>query len=224
MTCRAVFFDLDGTLVDTNRLHVEAWVQAFADAGHDIDPERIAAQIGKGADNLVPTLLPGANEDTAEALGDAHGRIFKDRFLETAAAFPQAQELVERVHASGRLVALASSAGKDELDHYQQLLGIAGLVDVVTTIDDVEHSKPAPDIFAVALKKANGIAADAVVVVGDSPFDMEAAKRCGMTPVAVRSGGFSDDVLREAGAAVIYDDVADLLAQFDESLLAAGED
>jgi membrane protein len=220
MTCRAVFFDLDGTLVDTNQLHVDAWVQAFADAGHRIEPERIAGQIGKGADNLVPALLPGADEATAEALGEAHGRIFKDRYLHTAAPFPQAHALVARVHASGRLVALASSAGKEELDHYQQLLDLAGLVDVVTTIDDVEHSKPAPDIFAVALKKAGDIAAADVVVVGDSPFDMEGARRCGMTAVAVRSGGFDDAALSKAGAAAIYDDVAELLARFDGSLLA----
>lgn len=214
---RAVLFDLDGTLVDSNRLHVDAWVEAFADAGHRIDPARIAGQIGKGADNLVPALIPGADDDMAETLGDAHGRIFKARYLHTVRPFPDARALVERVHASGRMVALASSASAEELDHYQELLGLAGLVDVVTTIDDVGTSKPAPDIFTVTLRKAGLEAAD-VVVVGDSPFDLQAAAKAGMRAIGVRSGGFGDDALADALA--IYDDVAALLADFDASPLA----
>lgn len=213
---RAIFFDLDGTLVDSNRLHVDAWVEAFAEGGHTIDPERIAGQIGKGADNLVPELIPGADEDMAEKLGDAHGRIFKAHYLDQVRPFPQARALVERVHASGRSVALASSASTEELDHYQELLDLAGLVDVVTTIDDVGTSKPAPDIFTVALRKAGLEAADAIVV-GDSPFDLQAAAKAGMRAVAVRSGGFSDDAL--TGAVAIYDDVAALFADFDASPL-----
>ena len=214
---RAIFFDIDGTLVDSNRLHVEAWVEAFAEAGHEIDRERIAGQIGKGADNLVPELIPGADEKTAETLGDAHGRIFKNRYLDRVRPFPQARALVERAHAAGRLVALASSASEEELKHYCTLLDLADLVDVATTIDDVGNSKPAPDIFSVALKKAGLDAAD-VIVVGDSPFDMQAAAKAGMAAVAVRSGGFSDDAL--TGAVAIYDDASALLAGFDASPLA----
>jgi membrane protein len=220
MSCRAVFFDLDGTLVDSNGFHAEAWVQAFADAGHAIAPEHIAGQIGKGADNLVPALLPEVDAETVQALGDAHGRIFKARYLPQVRPFPQARALVEHVHATGRLVALASSAGGEELEHYQALLGLDGLVDVVTTIDDVEHSKPAPDIFAVALRKAEGIAAGEVVVIGDSPFDMAAARRCAMTAVGLRSGGFADEVLLQAGADMVFDSVADVLARYDQTPLA----
>lgn len=218
---RAVFFDIDGTLVDSNRLHVDAWVQAFADAGHQVDAEKVAGQIGKGADNLVPEMLPDADEDTAEKLGDAHGDIFKDRYLDSVRAFPDARALVEHAHRAGHVVALASSASEGELDHYCKLLDLAGLVDVTTTIDDVGNSKPAPDIFTVALRKAKDVEAADVVVVGDSPFDMQAARTCGMTAVAVRSGGFDDAALTEAGATAIYDDAADLLRRFDASPLAA---
>lgn len=221
---RAVFFDIDGTLVDSNTLHVEAWVRAFAEAGHRVEPRAIAGQIGKGADNLVPALLPDTDDVTAERLGDAHGAIFKQRYLDEVRPFPDARALIARVHATGRLTALASSASQEELDHYCRLLDLAGLVDVTTTIDDVGTSKPAPDIFTVALKKASGpaaqIAAHEIVVVGDSPFDMQAARKAGMTPIAVRSGGFDDRALLEAGAATIYDDVTDLLIRFDDSLLA----
>ena len=217
--CKAVFFDIDGTLVDSNALHVEAWRRAFADAGHDIGAEAIAGQIGKGADNLVPALIPGTSEEDAEKLGDAHGTIFKGEYLKQVRAFPQARELVQRVHDSGRMVVLASSASKEELEHYQKLLGIEDLVDVTTTSDDVETTKPAPDIFAMARDKAD-VPADAVIVVGDAPYDMEAAAKCGMTRVAVRSGGFDDTTLREAGAQFIYDDAAALLAKFDGSPLA----
>lgn len=214
----AVFFDIDGTLVDSNNLHVEAWVRAFADAGHEVARERIAGQIGKGADNLVPALIPGASEEDAEAIGDRQGAIFKADFIDRVRPFPKAHDLVARVHQAGLTMVLASSAGKEELKHYCDLLDIGNLVDVATTIDDVGTSKPAPDIFAVARDKAD-VPADTVTVVGDSPFDMDAARTCGMRRLAVRSGGFDDAALTEAGAQAIYDDVAALLAGFDASPL-----
>ena len=220
MRCQAVFFDLDGTLVDSNNLHVAAWVEAFADAGHDVAPEAIAGQIGKGADNLVPALIPGADARTARKLGDRHGAVFNDRYLAQVRAFPGARDLVARVRDSGRKVMLASSASQTELDHYVKLLELKGLIDADTTIADVSHSKPAPDIFVAARGKIGSIAPDAIVVVGDTPYDMEPARYCGMVPVAVRSGGFGDEELRRAGAAALYDDVATLLAGFGESLIA----
>lgn len=218
MQITAIFLDLDGTLVDSNQRHVDAWVRAFAEGGHDLPAERIAGQIGKGADQLVPALIDGASDDEAETLGDAHGRIFKRDHLHQVTALPGARDLVQRVHDSGRLVVLASSAGEEELAHYCDLLGIGELVDFSTSIEDVEASKPAPDIFAVARDKA-GVSADAVVVIGDSPFDMEGAARCGMVALGVRSGKFADQVLKDAGAHAIYDDAADIVARWDETLM-----
>jgi membrane protein len=216
---KAVLFDIDGTLIDSNRLHVEAWVQAFADAGHVIDREAIAAQIGKGADNLVPALLPDADEAAAEALGEAHGAIFTGRFIAEARPFPDAAALLRRVHADGRIVVLASSASRQELDHYVELLGVGDIVAAGTSSDDVEATKPAPDIFAVALKKA-GVRGDEAVAVGDTPYDAIAAGKAGMGTVAVLSGGFAQGVLREAGATAVYADVATLLAEYEGSPLA----
>ena len=218
MRIKAALFDIDGTLVDSNALHVTAWARAFREAGHVIDQASIRAQIGKGADMLVPALLPGADEDTAETLGERHGAIFKGEYLDQVRPFPHARDLLARVRDSGRQVVLASSASRAELEHYLDLLDARDLVAANTSIDDVERSKPAPDIFAVALGKLDGVAAAAAVAVGDTPYDIEAAGGSGIATIALRSGGFADAALAEAVAT--YDDVAQLLAGFDRSPLA----
>jgi len=214
---KAVLFDLDGTLVDSNEAHVDVWDRVFRDAGHPVEVAAVRGQIGKGGDLLVPTLLPYLATDEQEALATAHGDRFKAGWLPRIGPFPRAHDLLARVKGSGRQVVLASSASGGELDHYIALLDATKLVDAKTSIDDVETSKPAPDIFGAALKKARVTAGEAVVV-GDTPFDIEGAAKAGIAAVAVRSGGFSDDAL--AGAVAIYDDVADLLARFDGSPLA----
>jgi len=213
----AVLFDLDGTLVDSNEAHVEVWEQVFREAGQPIGREVIRGQIGKGGDLLVPDLLPELDEKAHQALADRHGELFKAEWLDRIVPFPGAHDLLARVHARGAQLVFASSASTAELKHYLTLLDAEALVDARTSIDDVGTSKPAPDIFAVALDKA-GVAAERALAVGDSPFDVEAARKAGLATVAVRSGGFSDDAL--AGAVAIYDDVADLLARFEDSPLA----
>ena len=216
---KAVLFDLDGTLIDSNDLHVLAWRQAFGEAGHDVPAAAIHRQIGKGGDNLVPALLPHMPSSEQQALTASHGRLFKHLFLGQALPFPDARRLLERVDADGRRVVLASSATDEELDHYVGLLGIGDIVAGRTSIDDVAVSKPAPDIFAVALKRA-GVAADEAVAVGDTPYDILAAGRAGIGTVAVLSGGFPRRDLVAAGATAIYDDVARLFAKYDGSPLA----
>jgi membrane protein len=215
---RAVLFDLDGTLVDSNDLHLDAWDIVFREAGIEVGRDAIRGQIGKGGDLLVPTLAPGLDEDAQEKLADRHGAVFKERFLDTVRPFSDAAALVRRVHASGAKVVLASSASSDELDHYVDLLGIGELVAATTTSDDVETTKPAPDIFGVAVGKLDGIDAAEAIVIGDTPYDIEAAGKAGMRAIAVRSGGFDDAAL--AGAVAIYDGSGELLAEWDESPLA----
>jgi membrane protein len=215
---RAVLFDLDGTLVDSNDLHLDAWDIVFREAGIQVDRDAIRGQIGKGGDLLVPTLAPGLDEDAQEELADRHGAVFKERFLDTVRPFPDATALVRRVHASGARVVLASSASGDELDHYVDLLGIGELVAAATTSDDVETTKPAPDIFGVAIGKLDGIDAAEAIVIGDTPYDIEAAAKAGMRAIAVRSGGFDDAAL--AGAVAIYDGAGELLAGWEQSPLA----
>ncbi len=213
MPILAILFDIDGTLVDSNDFHTDAWVEGFSKHGHDIPRDTIRGQIGKGADMLVPTLIPGASEDEAETLGDAHGEAFKGKYLDRVRPFPQARDLLARVHGAGLKVALASSASQGELDHYVELLGIADFVDATTTIDDVNKSKPAGDIVAIALEKL-GVAPGEALFVGDTPYDIEAGAKCGVATIAVLSGGFSRDTL--TGARAVYDDPAALLAVFPD--------
>jgi HAD superfamily hydrolase (TIGR01509 family) len=165
----------------------------------------------------VPALVPDADAALREKLGDAHGEIYQGRFLNAVKPFADAHALLARVHAAGQRVVLASSASKSDLDHYIDLLDARDLLAATTCADDVAHTKPAPDIFAMALKKVAPLGADEVIVIGDTPYDIEAAAKCGIAAIGVRSGGFTDDVLMRAGAVALYDDVAALLAGYDAS-------
>ena len=216
---RAVLFDIDGTLIDSNDLHVAAWVQAFAEAGHPVEAPAVRRQIGKGGDNLVPALAPGLSDAEQAALAQSHGRLYKQLFLDRARPFPHAADLLRRTRDDGRQVVLASSASADELDHYVGLMGVADLVDARTSIDDVETSKPAPDIFATALARA-GVGAAEAVAVGDTPWDVRSAGGAGIGTVALLSGGFAREELEAAGADAIYADATDLLARYAASPLA----
>ena len=217
MQIKAVIFDIDGTLVDSNELHVTAWGEVLRQAGHSFERERLHAQIGKGGDNYVPALLPDASECEVDRIKDAHRELFTGQYIGKVKAFSGARELLQCVRESGRKVVLASSASAEELKHHLKTIGGEDLIDATTSKDDVEHSKPCPDIFAAALEQA-GVSASEAVVVGDTPYDIEAARRVGIGTVAVRSGGFSDE---ELGAAIaIYDDVGALLADFDRSPLS----
>jgi HAD superfamily hydrolase (TIGR01509 family) len=219
---KAILFDIDGTLVDSNDFHVLAWEEAFAGIGVSFDRQTIHDQIGKGTDKLVPTLLPDLDGGAVEQLGDAHGKAYKTKFLAKAKPFADARALLAHAHGNGQQVVLASSASGEELDHYLDLLEARDLVGEATSGDDVEQTKPAPDIFAAALAKLDGLSPDEVIVVGDTPYDIEAATKCGMAAIAVRSGGFPDAVLERAGAIAIYDDAAALLAGYAASPLGAG--
>lgn len=219
MPFKAVLFDIDGTLVDSNDMHVMAWEEAFAKVDQHFERQVIHDQIGKGTDKLVPSLLPDLDDDAIDELGQAHGAVFKDRYLKNVKPFPGAHAILDYAHKRGLQVVLASSASGEELDHYLQLLDAHDLVSAATSSDDVEQTKPAPDIFATALARLTDVKADEAIVIGDTPYDIEAAARCGIAAIAVRSGGFPDDILKRAGAIAIYDDVAALLTDYDTSPL-----
>jgi membrane protein len=218
---KTILFDIDGTLVDSNDLHVLAWDEAFRAAGHEFDRETLHDQVGKGADNYVPALLPDLPEAEQQRLGDEHGRVYKDRYIAQAKPFPGARDLLQRCREVGYKVVLASSASGEELEHYLKLLDAADLVDAHTSADDVGSSKPCPDIFDTARQKV-GVEPDEALVIGDTPFDIEAAAKAGMRTIAVRSGKFPDEAL--AGAVAIFDDVGHLLARFDASPLSRVEE
>lgn len=219
MEIEAILFDIDGTLVDSNEQHVNAWSFAFREEGHPQELDDIRAQIGKGGDLLVPELLPDVDEAIRKRISERHGDHFKDIYLENVRAFERAAELIERVHASGRKVVLASSAKQDELEHYVELLGVKSLIDAATSIDDVVTSKPEPDIFGVALEKV-GVAPSNALVVGDTIYDVDAALRAGVATVGVTSGPFDERQLKDAGAIAVFADVASILREFDRSPLA----
>jgi HAD superfamily hydrolase (TIGR01509 family) len=214
---RAALFDVDGTLVDTNDLHTAAWREAFLHFGHDFALETIRAQVGKGGDNLIPTLIPGIAEAKVEEVDQYRGELFKRDYLPRAMPFPGVRPLFERLVGDGVRIVLASSSSKAEVDFHLSLIGCSDLVSAVTTRDDVESSKPCPDIFAAALGKVAPLTAEEAIVVGDTPWDVKAAARAGLRTIGFLSGGFEEEVLREAGAAFIFEGPQDLLARYATS-------
>jgi HAD superfamily hydrolase (TIGR01509 family) len=218
---KAILFDVDGTLIDSNDLHATAWREAFLHFGVDIPLESVRGQIGKGGDNLMPALLP---PDLLEAKGEDieayRGDLFKRDYLPRVVPFPGVRDLFERLAADGKTIVLASSAKADELHFHLGVIGAEDLVAATTSADDVDSSKPDPDIFQAALKKA-GAGPDEAVVVGDTPYDIQAACKAGLRTLAFRSGGFPEEALRQAGAVEIWDGPADLLANYDRSLIGS---
>jgi membrane protein len=219
MAAKAVFFDLDGTLVDSNELHVLAWAEAIEMAGLRVARSALRNEIGKGADKLIPALFPELGDRQRDLLAKAQGRIFKTRFLRHIRPFRDANALLSRLYATGCKIFLVSSASRKEADHYTRLLGIQDLLSGVASLDDAEQSKPAADLFELGLKLADPVGPKDVLAVGDTPYDIEAAAKCGIETLAVRSGGFADESLQ--GALSIYTDVQELLERFAISPLGA---
>jgi HAD superfamily hydrolase (TIGR01509 family) len=216
---RAVIFDLDGTLLDSVDLHALAWQEALLRFGHDVSFEKVRGQIGKGGDKLIPVFLSADDQrDHGEKLEQWRGNRFKTEYLPLVRPFSAVPNLLRRVREAGLQIAIASSAKKDEVDEYLDIARIVDLVDLTTSSDDVEESKPAPDIFEIVLKKLKIDGADAVAI-GDTPYDAEAAGKAGVRTVGVLCGGFTEDELRKAGCAEVYPGPAALLACFEHSLL-----
>jgi HAD superfamily hydrolase (TIGR01509 family) len=214
-TGAGVLFDMDGTLVDTNYLHTLAWSRALGEAGEWAPMNAIHRLVGMGGDNLVPTLL-GHECPAAERARAAHYR----ELVSEARPFPGAGELVRVAHERGLTTAVATSSPSQELDAMLDLLDLVGVVDATTTADDVESSKPGPEVFLVAMTKAS-LDPTRTVAVGDSTWDVQAAQAAGIGCIGVESGGFSRHELNEVGALHVYRDVNELRQQLLTSPLAA---
>jgi HAD superfamily hydrolase (TIGR01509 family) len=216
---RAAILDVDGTLVDTNYHHAIAWYRAFRQHGVVLPVWRIHRHIGMGGDQLVRALC---GEDVEEERGDDIRTAEKPLYLsliDEVEPFEGARELIATLKERGHTVVLASSAKENEVDHYIDALAARDLADDWTTSADVEATKPAPDLVHAALAKAGADSEDAVML-GDSTWDCEAAKRAGVASIALLTGGYADEELREAGAVAIFESIAELREQLDETPLA----
>jgi HAD superfamily hydrolase (TIGR01549 family) len=212
----AAILDIDGTLVDTNYHHAIAWYRAFRRHEIVLPLWRIHRHIGMGGDQVVAAL---GGEGVEETLGDDIRAAEKDLYLELleeVETFDGARDLVVTLKERGHTVVLASSAKAHEVDHYLDLLDARELVDAWTTSADVEATKPEPDLVVSALEKAGS---DEGVMVGDTTWDCEAAKRAGIPAVAVLTGGFSVQELTDAGAAAVFESIAELRERLDETPL-----
>jgi HAD superfamily hydrolase (TIGR01509 family) len=221
MRYRAMLFDLDGTLVDTNRAHVDAWMKTLAAYGHPVPEERIWEEVGKGGDQLVPSVLPDASERETKMLKDGE----KKAFLQTAArshfkTFPGAEELLDELRARGVTLALATSSGKDVIGAIFTSADrdLRPCFHVMVDGDDVESSKPAPDIVQEAVKRT-GFAAKECAMIGDTPYDASAALKAGVAAMGVLTGPASEAVLREAGATRVFRDLVEMHAALERGEL-----
>jgi HAD superfamily hydrolase (TIGR01549 family) len=208
----AAIFDLDGTLVDSNELHVQAWQETFRHFGKEIPVEKLREQIGKGSDQYLPVFLDQKEmREIGKQVDEFRGKIFKKKYLSRVRPFPRVRELLERVRSYGKKIALASSGKADEVEHYQKLIEIKDVVDCQTTADDVAHSKPKADVFIAALRMLGHLSPEQAIAIGDTPYDIEAAKKIDLATIALLCGGFPEEELR---------DPADLLDHYYQSPLA----
>jgi HAD superfamily hydrolase (TIGR01509 family) len=221
MLLRGMIFDIDGTLVDTNPSHIEAWHQAFARLGFQVPPDRIRLEVGKGGDLLVPSIL---GEELEEKVGDPLRKAQKEEFLKIAErvrfrVFPKVPELFQAVRERGIRTALATSSDKK---HLQATIKSAGLdftrlADELVTKDDAEASKPAPDLLFVALEKLD-VSAAQCALVGDTIYDGQASQAAGIAFIAVLSGCTTEAALLEAGACGVWRDTGHIYAELDRVL------
>jgi phosphoglycolate phosphatase-like HAD superfamily hydrolase len=217
---RTAIIDVDGTLVDTNYHHALTWYRAFRQHGVTVPLWRIHRSVGMGGDQLVAAV---AGDEVERDLGDdlraAEGALFMD-VIDQIAPLPEARALLEQLHERGQPVVLASSAKAAEVEYYLDLLDARELAGAWTTAADAEATKPAPDLIDIALERAEGDGEG--VMLGDSTWDCEAARRAGLTTLAVLTGGFGADELREAGAEEVYPSLVELRANLDETALGSG--
>jgi HAD superfamily hydrolase (TIGR01509 family) len=214
---RGVIFDIDGTLVDSNDAHAQSWVDTFAEAGYNVPFEVVRPLIGMGGDKLLPKTI-GIRHDSEEGkkLSARRSAIFRQKYLPHLRPLEGSRALVMRVRADGLKPVVATSANHEELQGLLKAAEVADLMEEKATASDAKRSKPDPDIVEAAIEQA-GIEAADLVMIGDTPYDVEAALRAGVRIIGFRSGGWKDEDL--SGAVEIYDGPADLLANYESSLL-----
>ena len=213
MRTEAMIFDVDGTLIDSNDAHARAWVDALEKNGITCSVDEVRKLIGMGSDKLLPRVASvEMDSQRGKKLLDDRGAIFRERYFNTIGPFAGARALLLRLKEDGVRLAVASSAQEEELGRFLEIAQVRDLIEESTSSDDAEKSKPDPDIVEAALSRL-GSSREATIMVGDTPYDIEAASRARVRSIALRSGGWIDDAL--AGAIAIYDDTSDLLRRYD---------
>jgi HAD superfamily hydrolase (TIGR01509 family) len=207
---RAALLDVDGTLIDANYQHALAWYRAFKRYGIVVPLWRIHRHVGMGGDQLIPALV--GDDVDEDAISDARKEEY-GKLIDEVSPLAGARELIEDLKQRGVTVVLASSSPQDEIDHYLELLDARGLADGWTTDEDVASTKPEPDLVRAALDKAG---TDDAVMIGDTPWDIEAARKAGLETITVITGGFSEQELRDAGAAAVFESLDELRRHLDE--------
>jgi HAD superfamily hydrolase (TIGR01549 family) len=212
----AAILDIDGTLVDSNYQHAIAWYRALRQHGHVLPIWRIHRHIGMGGDQLVASLCGDkVEEQQGDDIRDAEKALYM-ALIDEVEPLAGARELIVDLQRMGRRIVLASSAKPDEVEHYLDLLDARGLADAWTTAGDVESTKPEPDLVHAALERAG---TDSAVMVGDSTWDCEAAQRAGVQTIAVLTGGFSEQELRDAGAVAVFRSIEELRRRLSQTPL-----
>jgi HAD superfamily hydrolase (TIGR01509 family) len=216
-----VIFDVDGTLVDSNDQHAQAWVDSLAEAGFQVEFAHVRSLIGKGGDKVLPELT-GLSEDSprGQQISTRRSEIFRERYLPNLKGFPGARELVQRLRDDGHDLGIATSAKEEELHGLLRAARVDDLFEQRTSSKDADRSKPDPDIIHAALERMHARQSDAIMI-GDTPYDVTAAGRAGVRAIAFRSGGWGDADL--AGAVAIYDGPAHLLREYESSILATSQ-
>jgi HAD superfamily hydrolase (TIGR01509 family) len=214
---QGVIFDIDGTLVDSNDAHAQSWVDTFAEAGYDVQFEAVRPLIGVGADKLLPKTI-GIRHDSQEGkkLSERRSEIFRKKYLPNLRPLEGSRALVLRVRSEGLKAIVATSAKDEELKGLLEAAEVADLMEEKATASDAKRSKPDPDIVEAAIEES-GISPQNLVMIGDTPYDIEAASKAKVRTIAFRSGGWTDETL--AGAVEIFDGPADLLAHYGSSLI-----
>ena len=218
----AFIFDIDGTLVDSNELHVDSWDQAFRRFGKQFSRQQLRAQIGKGSDQYLPEFLtPEEIKRFGKELDKYRSELFRKEYLPKVRPFPKVHELFQHIRDDNKRILLASSGKRADTKYYVDLLKVGALIDGCVSGDEANRSKPSPDIFSASLEKLGDVSPADAVTVGDTKFDIEAAKKAGLKTIAFVCGGTPESVLRQAGAIAIYRDPADFLAHYDQLVVHA---